>query len=160
MDLRITPLYEQLKLNTRLFLNCLEGADDATAQQRPGHAANSMAFIALHLLDARSYLARLIGLEFRHPFEESLADVRSNDELKHYPELQEIRDAWRELSARLVVRLPDLAESGLLAESPQPFPVEDPSVLGGIAFLAQHESYHIGQLAYLRRYLGLGPMRY
>ena len=36
----------------------------------------------------------------------------------------------------------------------------DPSTLGSRAFLVQHDSYHIGQLAMLRRVHGLPAMRY
>ncbi|HEX9723580.1 MAG TPA: hypothetical protein VGC53_04790 [Vicinamibacteria bacterium] len=43
----------------------------------------------------------------------------------------------------------------------QPFPIEDgKSLLGCITFLLEHEAFHIGQIALLRRYLGLGAMKY
>jgi len=32
--------------------------------------------------------------------------------------------------------------------------------MGGIAFAVQHESYHLGQIALLRRALGHPPMSY
>ena len=38
--------------------------------------------------------------------------------------------------------------------------VDDESVLGVIAFLLGHESFHIGQLAILRKYYGLDSMGY
>jgi uncharacterized damage-inducible protein DinB len=38
--------------------------------------------------------------------------------------------------------------------------VSDGSVLGAVAFLAQHESYHMGQLGLLRKALGYPPMSY
>ncbi len=57
-------------------------------------------------------------------------------------------------------RFPELPTAELGRESPQKFPVSDTSVLGGIAFLLTHEAFHIGQLAYLRKFLGLGPMSY
>jgi len=44
--------------------------------------------------------------------------------------------------------------------APQRFPIDDETVLGEIAFLVQHDSYHIGQVALLRRQLGLPAMRY
>lgn len=160
MNDRIVALNEQLSLNTRLLLTSLEGVDDALARRRPGDGNNNMAFIALHLLDARSYLARFVGLDFQHPFTE-LEDVRSVDEMEErYPELEEVRDVWRELSGRLAARFVDLTDEDLLAPSEQKFPVDDETVLGGIAFLLGHESFHIGQLAFLRRYFGLGPMAY
>lgn len=43
--------------------------------------------------------------------------------------------------------------------APQRYPGGDPSVLGALAFLVQHDSYHLGQLALLRRAHGLPAMR-
>ena len=40
------------------------------------------------------------------------------------------------------------------------FSIADATLLGGIAFLTQHDSYHIGQLALLRKHWGLGAMSY
>jgi hypothetical protein len=40
------------------------------------------------------------------------------------------------------------------------FPIGDATVLGLIAFMVQHDSYHIGQLALLRKHYGLPAMRY
>jgi hypothetical protein len=40
------------------------------------------------------------------------------------------------------------------------FPIEDASRLGLLAFLVQHDSYHIGQLSWLRKYAGLPAMKY
>lgn len=48
----------------------------------------------------------------------------------------------------------------LNAPSSQRFPVDLPTVHGGLGFLLQHESYHIGQLALLRKYFGYPAMRY
>ncbi len=57
-------------------------------------------------------------------------------------------------------RFPALSAGELGRESPQEFPVNDGSLLAGIAFLLAHEAFHIGQLAFLRKYVGLGPMSY
>ena len=40
------------------------------------------------------------------------------------------------------------------------FPLEDTSELGLIGFLTQHDSYRIGQMAFLRRQLGRPAMAY
>lgn len=159
MDPRIGPLLEILKLNTRLFLKCLDGVDDETAQRRPGGAVNNMTFVALHLADARCYLARYVGLDDENPFKH-LEDVASIDEMKEFPAVAELRAVWRDVSDRLAERLSVLPSAEVDCESSQQFPVDDGTMLGGIAFLLQHESFHIGQLALLRRYFGLGPMSY
>jgi uncharacterized damage-inducible protein DinB len=36
----------------------------------------------------------------------------------------------------------------------------DQTVLSALTFLVQHDSYHVGQLALLRKYVGLPAMRY
>jgi uncharacterized damage-inducible protein DinB len=159
MDARIAPLLDILKLNTRLFLNCLDGVDDETAQRRPGDRVNNMTFIALHLVDARCYLARNVGLEHESPYKH-LEDVASIDEMEEFPALAELRAAWSDVSERLAARLPALSDAVLGSESAQQFPVDDGTVLGGIAFLLEHESFHIGQLALLRKHFGLGAMSY
>jgi len=40
------------------------------------------------------------------------------------------------------------------------FPISDTTALGMITFLTQHDSYHIGQVGFLRRQLGKPAMTY
>jgi hypothetical protein len=160
MNPLIVSHFGTLKLNTRLFINCLDGVGDATAQQSPGDCTNNMTFLALHLLDARSFLARYLGVGYHHPYEDSLREVTSVEEMGEYPPLDDVRTAWRDVSDHLTKRFPELRDVELIERSPQDFPVDDGTVLGGIAFLLGHESFHIGQLAFLRRYFGLGAMSY
>jgi hypothetical protein len=160
MDPRIAAPFVLLKLNTRLFLNALEGVDDAAAQLRPSDETNSMIFIACHLLDARGFLAGLVGIEYRHPYKEIFDAADSFAELRELPPLEGLRTAWRDVSSLLAERFPALSDDELRRESTLKFPVEDTSVLGVIAFLLGHESFHIGQLAILRKYYGLGSMSY
>jgi uncharacterized damage-inducible protein DinB len=160
MDASIAPLYETLKLNTRLFLNALDGVDDATAQKRPSDDTNSMIFIACHLLDARAYLAEYLGIDYTHPYKQIFDSAKRFDEIEPLPPLDGLRTAWREVSELLAERFPKLTDTDLRRKSSLEFPVDDPSVLGGVAFLLAHESFHCGQIAYLRRLLGLDPMSY
>ncbi|MGD8698503.1 MAG: DinB family protein [Gemmatimonadales bacterium] len=160
MNEQVAPLWEILALNTRLFRNSLADVDDEAAQSRPGSGTNNMTFIAVHLLDARAWLARYLGLEYHHPFEAELASVSSVDEVERFPPLESIITAWDEVSARLGEHLRSVADEDIGRESELEFPVGDRSVLGGMAFLLQHESFHIGQLALLRRILGFSPMSY
>jgi uncharacterized damage-inducible protein DinB len=157
---KIAPLYEIFRLNTRLLRNTLASVDDASAQVRPGAGANNMAFIAVHVLDARAWMARYLGFEYRHPFEDEFADVTAIDDVEKFPEIETLLAAWTEVSELLDERLPALSTADVERESPQEFPVADPSVTGGITFLLQHEAFHIGQLALLRRILGFDSMSY
>jgi hypothetical protein len=148
------------RMNTRLFANCLDGVADEGAILRPNDRTNSLAFIACHLVDSRHYLTRFLGLTESNPLEAVLRDAASIDDVGDLPSLEEIRNAWRPISRALDACLLSMGEEELMAPSPQRFPVDDPSVFGAIGFLLQHESYHIGQLALLRKYLGYPAMKY
>jgi uncharacterized damage-inducible protein DinB len=90
-----------------------------------------------------------------------LANAKGIDEVKKYPPLEEVRAAWKEVGERLSMHLADLSDDDLEKPAPFAFPIEGGgSLLGCLAFLVQHDSYHLGQVAFLRRYLGLEAMSY
>jgi uncharacterized damage-inducible protein DinB len=158
---RLQPLYEILRMNSRLFLNCLDGMDEDQARWRPTERTNSAAFLALHLVDSRHYMAKLVGAETRNPFAPLLEGAMSIDDIREYPSLDAIRDAWKAVTGNLRVRFKSLEADDLARPAPNRFPAsEDPSLLGALTFLLQHDSYHIGQLALLRKQAGLEAMSY
>ncbi len=159
MDPRLAPLQVILDLNVRLFLATFDGVDDRIATQRPNDQTNHMAFIACHLLDARHFLASYAGCGTEKPFKEVL-DAERFEDIERFPTVKEITGAWSDISGILVEIFPRLEPSELAKDSPQPFPIKDGSLLGGITFLLEHESYHIGQLGLLRRLFGLPSMKY
>ena len=156
----LQPLNEILDLNTRLFRNCLAGLDAEQAAKRLGDTTNNIVFIAAHVLDARYYLARYLGVEITHPFEESWRKVKTVEDLTDPPELAEISAAWEQVSAALIERFATLTDEDLAAGSKQKFPVADGTVLGGATFLLQHDSYHLGQLGILRKHWTSESMSY
>ena len=153
-------LIAQVGLQTKLFLNCLEGVSEEAALVRPGDTGNHMAFIAAHLVDARHWLARVVELEAENPFTERLAGARTLGDLKDCPTVTEARAAWRALAEPLEAHFETVEPSLLDQPSATRFPIADRSVLGTVAFLVHHEAYHIGQLALLRRYVGKAAMSY
>ena len=160
MDPRVAPLQSTLRLNTRLLLNCLDGLDEDAGSARPNERTNSIGFIAAHLVDARHLLARVIGLAAPPPYAGVLESARTIDDVAVVPSLAETRIIWGEISERVDAALPGLTAEALDAPAPQRYPLEDRTVLGAIAFLMQHDAYHIGQLALLRKFHGASAMRY
>ncbi|MCI0434359.1 MAG: DinB family protein [Gemmatimonadetes bacterium] len=136
----IEPIASLLRLNSRLFINCLDGITDEQAAIRPGPRTNSLGYVACHVLDARHFLAAYVGLSEPNPFAELLRDVRSIEDVTSLPRVAEIVAAWRRLAPTLEQCVAGLGRDELAAVSPQPFPVDQSSVLGGIAFLVQHEA--------------------
>jgi uncharacterized damage-inducible protein DinB len=149
-----------LNLNTRLFLNCLDGLSEDQARVRIEGVSNNVSFIAAHVIDARHFLARTLGSEAASPFGEELAAARSIEDVKDAPTLAALRHAWADVTHDLIGRVAEVTEADLEKKAEQEFPTEDDSLIGEIAFLLHHESYHIGQLALLRKQLGHPAMSY
>lgn len=156
---QLESLRALFRLNTRMYLNCLDGLTDAEARARPSADTNSIAFLALHLADSRYFLIGYLGCPGDNPLSE-YESATGIEDVESLPPLEELRAIWRDVANRVERCLGSLTAEALARPSPQSFPVEEPSVLGGIAFLAQHESYHIGQMGLLRKYAGKGAIGY
>lgn len=161
MNPLVARMSAAVALNSRLLRNSLADVEEVAARRRPADGVNSMAFIAVHLVDARHYLVRHLGGDAGPSFGGRFDDATSIDDVGEMPSLVEILEAWDAVSSALEERTTRLSEAELLAASPSPaWPSGDQTVAGGFLFLLQHEAYHIGQLGLLRRLLGLGPLDY
>jgi uncharacterized damage-inducible protein DinB len=160
MEPQVAPLAGILDLNTDLLMNCLDGLSDAEARQRLEAGGNSVAFLAAHLTDTRHFLAARLGAPLANPLARYLADVRSIGEIREWPSLAEIRAAWLAISAQVQRVLASLTVAELSLPDADRFPLGDRTQLGFVAFLVQHDSYHLGQVGFLRRQLGKPAMTY
>jgi uncharacterized damage-inducible protein DinB len=160
MDQQVAPLAKMYELNTDLLLNCLDGLSDAEARRCLSGGGNSVAFLAAHLADVRHFLAGRLGSPLPNPLARCLAEARSIADVREWPTLDEICATWRTVSAHLQGVFERLTAEELREDHVHRFPLGDSTRLGLIAFLAQHDSYHLGQVAFLRRQLGKDAMSY
>ena len=160
MNPRAAPFGALLRLNTHLLLNCFDQVTEDQASRRVVPQVNSMAFLAAHLIDARHELLAVVGGSAENPVRPHLATARSIDDVVGLPPLAELLNAWQQVASAIEERLAHVGDAALDAPSGRRFPGGDPSTLGALGFLVQHDSYHIGQLAMLRRVHGLPAMRY
>ena len=156
----ISPLASIFRLNTELVVNCIEDLDDERAQQRGDPPVNSIAFLVAHLTETRHLMARYMGQPLPSPFSEAFGKARTLDEAGPLPSLDEVRGYWERISAHVAVHIERLDTAQLAAQASQRLPGSDGTLLGALAFLAQHESYHLGQIGILRRQRGCSPMSY
>ena len=160
MDSRIAPLAGILRLNSRLFDNCLDGITEEQCHARPSDTTNSAIFVAAHLAEARFWGLGILGEKRTNPLEKHLGQWKGIDEITTWPSLAEIRSAWKDASAALDQRTAKITAAELDAPSGSQMPLDDSSVLGLFAFMVQHDSYHVGQLSMLRKHAGLPAMSY
>jgi uncharacterized damage-inducible protein DinB len=159
MHQALSALAAIYRLNTELVLNCLAGVNDASAGRRLTPDTNSIAFLVAHLVESRHFLAQELRAPLASTLPAVVARARSLDEAGHLPPLAELVAAWERIAAHLAVELERL-DTPALARSATRLPGSDGTLLGALAFLGQHESYHLGQIALLRRQLGLAAMSY
>lgn len=160
MDPRISPLAETVRLNTRLFRNCLDGLADEQARARPSSCTNSLAYIAAHLVESRYYMLTYLGVKAASPLDRYTGGWKSIDEMTEWPTLDEIRAAWSGVSDTLGKGLAAISAADLDQPITTDMPLEHKTTLGMLVFLVQHDSYHIGQLSLLRKYAGMAAMSY
>lgn len=153
----VVPLAAILRTNTELLLNCLAGLDDARARQRLTSASNSIAFLVAHMVQCRHAIAAALGAPLPDRMGPYLDAARSLDDVGVLPSLTELRDAWERVSAHLAVQI-ERADTPGLRSPGRAVPGGDGTVLGEMAYLVQHDSYHLGQVSLLRRQVGLPPM--
>lgn len=158
MDPRIAALSDMLRLNTRLFRNCLDGLTEEQARVRPGPTGNNAAFVAAHLVDSRYLLLKTLGVDRANPLAEYLADVNRLEDMKRWPSLAEIASAWTDASHAIREHLPAVTAEAL--DAPPRVRLPGRSLLEALMFMVQHDSYHVGQLSLLRSQAGLPGMRY
>lgn len=156
------PLRALIDLNTDLVLNCLHGLEEADGTARIAAGTNNIAFLVAHIADARFFMAKLLGRSLENPLEAALAGVTSIHEAGKLPSLGELRGIWVAVSAH-VRRCVDAASATQWSDpsgSQYAFPIDDQTLLGAVAFLVQHESYHLGQISLLRKARGHAAMSY
>jgi uncharacterized damage-inducible protein DinB len=160
MESQVAPLHAILQLNTDLLLNCLDGLSDEEALRRLEGGGNTVAFLAGHLTDTRHFLASRLGHPLANPLSRYLAEASSIEEVVEWPSLADQCEWWRTVSRHVCDVVAARTAEELRRSNVHRFPLGDSTELGLIAFLVQHDSYHIGQLGFLRRQLGKPGMTY
>ena len=137
-----------------LYDKALDGLDQKALLARPAEVSNPIVWIAGHLAYSRTGLAGIVGARLDMPWPKLFARGAKAAAPEAYPDIAEIRAAWTHASTALMQRLEELNEADLAAPSPRSFPIPDKTIRGAITFNAFHESYHVGQMAYVRKWLG------
>jgi len=149
-----------LGLNDRLFTNALEGITEEQAKERLSDHNNPICWIAAHTLSSRYFMLVFLGKPAANPYRELFENFKPYDASLNYPPLAEVKNEWQRLTGLLNEALKSVTEEQLAADSIIKSPVGDLTNEGTLAFLAEHESYEIGQLGFLKKYYTREAMSY
>lgn len=149
-----------LNMNSRLFINALEGVTEEQAKERISDHNNPLNWLGTHTVWARYNIAMILGKPGANPYNGLFENFKPFDPGYTYPTLAEIKDEWQKATALLTEALAAVTEEHLAAECPFKSPIGDPTNGGTIAFMTEHESYDIGQVAFLKKYFTKEAMKY
>jgi uncharacterized damage-inducible protein DinB len=159
MKSKLLPIISIYKTNSKLFENAFANVDETNSLKRPNKKTNSMMFIALHVLDARCFLLTQIDKPIKNPFGKYVDWAKSIDEIKVYPKLKQVLSEWKKLDPVFVNELTRLDAKKLNSKQHFEFP-GGKKIINMITFLAEHEAYHVGQISFIRKYLGYSATSY
>jgi uncharacterized damage-inducible protein DinB len=140
--------------NEALLAKSIEGLTNEEWQCPPNDTSNSMLWVVGHVVWARSMALKFLGSTWTRPWLAHFARGANPGEPAGYPSPEEVVLGLKDAAACLTAAMEEAPAEVLSAATPEKSPSFDGKVGGMVSFLAFHEAYHVGQAAYLRRWLG------
>ncbi len=155
MHIALKPISEIVRVNNYMFGLGFEGVGEDLARKQLQPNANSLIWIMGHVASVRFYLLGLTGVDEKCPWGEMFESSIMKVDQTEFPPMSEIKLVWEGQAAKLESSLANVPESRFGEAVPFKLPTQEQTVLSALAFLAMHESYHIGQMSTQRRMLGI-----
>lgn len=143
------------KRNQDMLAKAIDGLTDEQWVARPQDSCNSVFWLVGHMVWARSRALKLVGFTWTKPWLDMFARGSKPTETPQNPSVEDMLDAWQELGTVFPATLEEIPAEVLAKPVDQPSPSFDGTVGGMVSFLSMHESYHVGQVVYVRRLLGV-----
>lgn len=159
MNPKLKPIMLIYNVNTILFINSFADVSESDSLKRPNKKTNSMMFIALHVLDARCFMLSQMGAPTKNPFAKYVDWAKTIDEIKTYPKLKKVLSEWKKIDIIFMEEFKNLTPKKLEMKQQFDF-LGGKKIINMISFLAQHEAYHVGQIALIRKFLGYPATSY
>ena len=145
---------EDYRYNNTFVLNVVKDLAPEHWLKRP-NGSNHIVWIVGHLLWTRQRILTRLGGDWSAPWLPLFSRGSKVENATAYPSSGELMDAWTEVSDLLNGALEAASEEELnKSVTPPAPPTTDGKVSGLIRFLAWHETYHVGQICYVRGLLG------
>lgn len=147
------PVAMIFALNEPFVLSALDGLSPAELWRRQPDCNNPMLWIAGHVVQTRASVLGLLGSPVETGWGNLFDRGATLGDPERYPAREEIERVMREVSPLLHTGLAALDDTRLARPGTAELPFA--RTLGDeLAFFAMHESYHVGQMAFIRKGLG------
>jgi uncharacterized damage-inducible protein DinB len=156
METDFSNIAGMFKINTDIVNKATADVSPEHWFQKPGDDSNHLMFVLGHLVVHRARTLKTLGGDWNTPWAQLFARGAQRVADAEYPSVDEMRAAWNEVSGELFARLQQPNEAVLAQDAPKGPPSFDGKISGIVAFYAFHDTYHVGQVSYLRKWLGYG----
>jgi len=150
------PIATIFAINDNFVVRALEGLTHEELWRAPTERNNALIWIAGHVVQTRAMLLQLLGepvdTGWGKLFDRG-APAATMADAERYPSRGDIERVMRDITPRLHAKLASLDDTYLAGPAKMQVPGTK-TVADELAFFALHDSYHVGQLAYVRKGLG------
>jgi hypothetical protein len=156
MSTDLQTLRNQFQFNNGIYERTVQGIPPEQWLIQPSQESNHLLWVVGHTAVTRAVGVRLLGGEWSAPWQDLFRRGQKRIGIGEYPSVAEVQRAWNEISGRLMSALstasPELTDRPVEKGKPS----IDGTVGGMVGFLCLHESYHLGQTGFIRKWLGHG----
>src|ERR1051326_6806930 len=146
------------KLNDHLLSRAVDTLSVEELWYRPTDHNNPMFWLIGHVGETRAAFARILGETYTTPWGDLFGRGAPLRDRAVYPSFEEITRVLSDVNGRFYSRLESVDDSKLAEPATSPtLPIK--TVADWLAFFALHDSYHVGQIAYIRKALGRPGLR-
>jgi DinB family protein len=156
MDTDFKNIAGMFRANTDIVNKAIAGVEPDHWFRKPGDDSNHLTWVLGHLIVHRGQTLKVLGVDWDNAWAELFARGSERVADVQYPSVDKILNAWQDVSAKLSEALKTPPEEVMTKEAPKGPPSFDGKTSGTIAFYAFHDTYHVGQVSFLRKWLGYG----
>jgi len=142
--------------NTISLAKSYEGLTEEEWLRSPSERSNHLSWIVGHIVWARAAVAGMLGSPISKPWFSLVSRGSKKIDPERFPKPEELVLALQEVTAVLGTAMENATEEALSGPPPAQIPSTDGKLSGTVAFLAWHDTLHVGQTVYLRSWMGHG----
>jgi uncharacterized protein YndB with AHSA1/START domain/uncharacterized damage-inducible protein DinB len=150
----VAPLALIFSVNDSLASRSFEKLTDDDLWRRPTEKSNPMLWIFGHMVNTRAQMLKIFGESFDTGWGDVFDRGASLGGADTYPTREKVQAVSRDVNSRLYARLGGLTEADLAKSATRSPTPAIKTIADQIAFLVMHDTYHVGQLAYVRKAIG------
>ena len=152
------PIALQYRTSEYLFAKALDGISEADLFRRPTPATNPILWIAGHMADTRVLALRALHESFDLNWGDCFQRGCELRAAASYPSIAEIAEAMKEIGARLYPLLASIEDEQLAQPATGVGVPRAVTLMDEMTLVAWHETYHLGQMGYVRKALGYSAL--